>query len=88
MGDAVPELGDLIESREETGIVCHLSPPIMRTFPFTSYVIYNPNAFKIIQRGAETEVAPVKKELVERIQKYIASLDTSTPTGEGANSLM
>lgn len=81
MSDTLPALGDMIESRQETGIVCHLNPPIMRTFPFTSYVIYNPNLCEIIERGAETDVAPVKRELVERIRDYIA-LNLPTPTGD------
>ena len=82
MSDELPALGDMIESRNETGIVCHLSPPIMRTFPFTSYVIYNPTSCRILQRGAETEVAPVKKEIVDRIRNYIISCNIPTPTGD------
>ena len=73
MNESLPQLGDKIESRTETGIVCHLSPPIMRTIQFTSYVIYNPGDSRVLERGADTNVAPVKKEIVERIRNYIAA---------------
>ena len=81
MSNELPALGDMIESREEAGIVCHLSPPIMRTFPFTSYVIYSPNSCRIIRRNAVTEVAPVKTELVDRIRKYYCMSSCDAPTG-------
>ena len=78
-----PNLGDLIESRTDTGIVCHLDPPVMRTVEFTSYVIYDPLDYRMLQRGAEPNVLPVKRDLVDRIRSYIASreLNICSQTG-------
>ena len=77
--ESPPNLGDLIESREEVGVVCNLDPPVLRTIGVTSYVIYNPAAYRMLQREAEPEVVPAKPEVVQRIRDYIASRDL--PTG-------
>ena len=77
-----PQLGDMIESQSEAGIVCHLDPPIMRLIEFKSYVIYDPYACVTLRVGAEPDVTPPKQDLVQRIRAYIAqNTPDASPTG-------
>lgn len=78
----LPDVGDMIRSRGETGIVCFLDPPIMRTTQVKTYVIFNPREWTLVQRGAEQKVT-IKEELVERIRRYMETNGVSfiTPTG-------
>ena len=68
----VARRGDMIVSRRERGIVCSLDPPLMRTLPFTSYVLFDPSEAQVLQAQAEPD-ATAKPELIERVRRYVAS---------------
>ena len=68
----LPRLGDLIRSRGEDGVVCYIEPPIMRTHPFVSYVIFDRDEWALVQAQVDPGVS-VKPELVERVRRYIAA---------------
>ena len=74
-------IGDKILSRGETGIVCNLDPPIMRTSPFISYVVFNFKAYELIESRVEPNIF-VKPELIERVRRYLSITAIDSATGD------
>ena len=78
-------VGDRIRNvTGETGIVCHLNPPVMRVESFHSYVIFNPTSVSILETAVDP-TAFVRSDILRRIEHYIAqktpSEPSDTPTG-------
>lgn len=83
MTSAVYSVGDMIQLRNERGIVVHADPPIMRTIGFHSYVpiLSVPH---LLERGAEADAQPPNPGVVERIRQYISRREEEAavvPTG-------
>lgn len=66
-------LGDLVEYRGETGVICCLDPMIMRCTHFHSYVPLTDTP-KVIVKSYDESVT-IRQEVVDRIREYMAKND-------------
>ena len=78
--DEMCNLGDRVLYGGEEGIITSIDPIIMRNISFHSYVPIIGDGFSTIVEREQPE-ATMRKEVIDRIKKYLMQIDRDVPTG-------